>query len=59
VSGQRTLGEEYRLRVFEDRVLRRSNQRGRDTWNACGVLVGKCEGKRLLGRPRHRWEVNI
>jgi hypothetical protein len=23
------------------------------------VLVGKCEGKRPLGRPRHRWEVNI
>ena len=24
-----------------------------------GVLVGKPEGKRLLGRPRHRWEDNI
>jgi hypothetical protein len=23
------------------------------------VLVGKPEGKRPLGRPRHRWEVNI
>jgi len=23
------------------------------------VLVGKLEGKRLLGRPRHRWEDNI
>ena len=23
------------------------------------VLVGKPEGKRLLGRPRHRWENNI
>jgi hypothetical protein len=23
------------------------------------VLVGKREGKRLLGRPRHRWEDNI
>ena len=23
------------------------------------VLVGKPEGKRLLGRPRHRWEDNI
>jgi hypothetical protein len=23
------------------------------------VLVGKPEGKRLLGRPRHRWEYNI
>jgi hypothetical protein len=24
-----------------------------------GVLVGKPEGKRPLGRPRHRWEYNI
>jgi hypothetical protein len=24
-----------------------------------GVLVGKHEGKRPLGRPRHRWEDNI
>ena len=23
------------------------------------VLVGKPEGKRLLGRPRYRWEDNI
>jgi hypothetical protein len=23
------------------------------------VLVGKPEGKRSLGRPRHRWEDNI
>jgi len=25
----------------------------------CRVLVGKCEGKRPLGRSRHRWEENI
>jgi len=25
----------------------------------CRVLVGKPEGKRRLGRPRHRWENNI
>jgi hypothetical protein len=25
----------------------------------CRVLVGKPEGKRLLGRPRCRWEDNI
>jgi hypothetical protein len=24
-----------------------------------GVLVGKPEGKKPLGRPRHRWEYNI
>jgi hypothetical protein len=23
------------------------------------VVVGRPEGKRLLGRPRHRWEYNI
>ena len=27
--------------------------------NAYRVLVGKYEGKRPLGRPRHRWEDNI
>jgi hypothetical protein len=27
----------------------------RDKW----VLMGKPEGKRPLGRPRHRWEDNI
>jgi hypothetical protein len=27
--------------------------------NAYSVLVGKPEGRRPLGRPRHRWEVNI
>ena len=29
---------------------------GRDLY---GVLVGKPEGKRPLGRSRHRWEDNI
>jgi hypothetical protein len=27
--------------------------------NAYKILVGKPEGKRLLGRPEHRWEGNI
>jgi hypothetical protein len=26
--------------------------------NAYNILVGKPEGKRPLGRPRHRWEYN-
>jgi hypothetical protein len=30
--------------------------RGRGVYR---VLVGKSEGKRLLGRPRRRWEDNI
>jgi hypothetical protein len=27
--------------------------------NACGVLVGKLEGKGQSGRTQHRWEDNI
>jgi hypothetical protein len=27
--------------------------------NAYRILVGKPEGKRSLGRPRHKWEDNI
>jgi hypothetical protein len=27
--------------------------------NVCGLFVGKPEGKRLLGRPKHRWINNI
>jgi hypothetical protein len=27
--------------------------------NACRLLMGKPEGKRPLGRPRHRWVDNI
>jgi hypothetical protein len=30
-----------------------------ETRNAYRILVGKPEGKRLLGRPRHRWVNNI
>jgi hypothetical protein len=31
----------------------------REKKNAYGILVGKSEGKRLLGRPRCKWENNI
>jgi hypothetical protein len=31
----------------------------REKGNAYRILVGKAEGKRLLGRPRRRWEDNI
>jgi hypothetical protein len=27
--------------------------------NAYKILIGKTEGRRLLGRPRHKWEENI
>jgi hypothetical protein len=30
-----------------------------ETRNACRILVGKPEGKRPLGRPRHRWVDSI
>jgi len=97
-----TLREERRLRVFENRVLRRvfgpkrdevtgewrklHNEELSDLYSLPNivrvvksrrmrwaghvvhmgerrwvhrVLVGKPEGKRPLGRPRHRWEDNI
>jgi hypothetical protein len=30
-----------------------------DSRGAYRALVGRPEGKRPLGRPRHRWEYNI
>jgi hypothetical protein len=97
-----TLREEHRLRVFENRVLRRVFGPKRDEvtggWRklhneelhglyssssiirviktrrmrwagnvarmgevrgAYNILVGKPEGRRPLGRPKHRWDDNI
>jgi hypothetical protein len=96
-----TLREEHRLRVFENRVLRRIFGPKRDEvtggwrklhnedlhglYSSCSIvrvikarrmrwaghvvrmgevrgayiLVGRPEGRRPLGRPRHRWEDNI
>jgi hypothetical protein len=96
-----TLGEEHRLRVFENRVLRKIFEPKREedgSWRKLHndelhslysspnivrviisrmmrwaghvarmgegrgvyrVLVGRPEGERPLGRPRHRWEDNI
>ena len=39
---------------WAEHVARMGDGRGLHT-----VLVGKPEGKRPLGRPRHRWEDNI
>jgi hypothetical protein len=30
-----------------------------EKWNAYGVLMGKSEGKRPLGRHRRKWENNV
>jgi hypothetical protein len=30
-----------------------------DVKNAHEILFGKSEGKKTLGRPRHRWDDNI
>jgi len=42
-----------RMRMMR-RVVRKGERR-----SAYRVLVGKPEGKRPLGRPRHRWEENM
>jgi hypothetical protein len=67
-----TLREEHRLRVFENRVLRRifGPKRGevrcaghvarmREVSGAYNILVGKAEWRRPLGRPRRKWEDGI
>jgi hypothetical protein len=86
-----TLGEEHRLRVFENRVLRKifgPKREGDESWRKLHndelhslysspnivrvivarmgegrgvhmVLVGRPEGKRPLGRPRHSREDNM
>jgi hypothetical protein len=101
-SGSLILREEHRLRVFDNRVLRRifgpkrdevtgewirlHNEKLNDLYSspniirmiksrrtkwtghvarmvegrgAYRILVGRPEGRRPLGRPRHRWEDNI
>jgi hypothetical protein len=30
-----------------------------ETINGCGILVGKSQGTRCLGRPWHRWDDNV
>ena len=49
------------VRVIKSRIMRWAGHvarigEGRGMYR---VLVGKPEGKRPLGRPRHRWEDNI
>jgi hypothetical protein len=49
------------VRVIKSRTMRWARHmpcmgEGRGVYR---VLVGRPEGRRLLGRPRHRWEDNI
>jgi hypothetical protein len=49
------------VRVIKSRRMGWAGHIGRmgEMKNACKILVGKWEGKRPLGRPRRRLEVNI
>ena len=49
------------IRNLKSRRLRWAGHvaRMKQSRNAYGVLVGKTEAKRLLGRPRRRWNNNI
>jgi hypothetical protein len=47
------------IRIIKPRRMRWASHVARMEKNAYSLLVGKAEGKRLLGRPRHRWLDNI
>jgi hypothetical protein len=49
------------IRMIKSRTMRWEGHVARmgEKTNAYRILVGKPEGKRQLGRPRHRWVDNI
>jgi hypothetical protein len=49
------------VRVIKSRIIRWAGHVSRmgEGRGVYGVLVGRPEGKRLLGRPRRKWEDNI
>jgi hypothetical protein len=49
------------MRIIKSRMMRWAGYVARigEKKNAYGLLVAKPEGKRPLGRPRHRWVDNI
>jgi hypothetical protein len=49
------------IRMIKSRKMRWAGHVTRmgENRNAYGILVGKQEGKRPLGRPKHRWVDNI
>jgi hypothetical protein len=49
------------IRIMKSRRMRWAGHVARrvEKRNACTILVGNPEGKRLLGRPRRKWEDHI
>jgi hypothetical protein len=49
------------IRIIKSRRMRWAGHVARmgEKWDAYRLLVGKPEGKKLLGRPRRRWVDNI
>jgi hypothetical protein len=49
------------IRIIKSRKIKWAGHVSRmgEKRNAYRILVGKPDGKRQLGRPRHRWEDNI
>jgi hypothetical protein len=46
-------------KIEKNEVGRACSVYGGERRGLCRVLVGKPEGRRPLGRPRHRWENDI
>jgi hypothetical protein len=44
---------------FKEDEMGRAYSTNVENRNAYGILVGKPEGKRPLGRPRRRWVISI
>jgi hypothetical protein len=47
------------IRMMKSRKMRWAGHVARKVRSAYGILVGKLEGKKPLGRPRRRWVDNI
>jgi hypothetical protein len=49
------------IRVIKSRIMRWEGHIARmgEGRGVCRILVGRPDGRRPLGRPRHRWEDNI
>jgi hypothetical protein len=67
-GGWRTMHNEELCDLYSSRNIIRMIEPRRMRWvghvalmgektNACRVLIRKSEGKRPLGRPRHRWRI--